>query len=295
MSELRALPNRPMIASDLHDVERSPWTPRLRRLVADYAQASLPVLNGSFAASNLREGDDRILTCNPYRLWEYTSLFLRHDPARPWRRVLDAGGAASPLPYLLAENGIATRALDAQPLLVALCNHVADVRRLPLSAGVADITRTLDGEEPGDVVAFVSVIEHIDPERRRDAFRGLHRLLEPGGLLYMTFDYGTYAREHDVSVDDAGALCAMAEECGFVVDGNDPRALPADVLALKRAPGSRAVARRLAASAGGVFDAATPPVAIAKYLWKRFLFDPRRRVSRFDSHNFFRLFLRRTP
>jgi SAM-dependent methyltransferase len=294
MSERSELLNRPMFATDLRVVEGQPWAQRLRRLVAEYASDSLPVMNGSFAASNLREGKDQALTCGPYRLWEYASLFLVYQAERPWRRVLDVGGAASPLPYLLAESGIVTHALDLQPLLVAVCNHVAAVRGLPLTAAVADIAAGVEGEERYDAVVMISVIEHIDPPRRPDVFRVIHDLLEPGGLLYLTFDYGTYARDGDTSIGDVAELCATAEELGFAIVGNDPRSLPPDVLALKCAPRARAVARRMAANAG-VFDAATPLPAIAKYLFRRVILDPRPRPTRFDEHNFFRLFLCRQP
>ena len=101
------------------------------------------MLNGSFAFSNMAEGDAQILTCSPYRLWEYTSLFRVLNGASPrGLRFLDIGGAGSPLPFFLAERGLVGEAVDLQPMLVAVCNHVAAVRKLPLHAAVATATPT---------------------------------------------------------------------------------------------------------------------------------------------------------
>jgi SAM-dependent methyltransferase len=299
----RALLNRPMLAEDFDAASASPWAAEMRAMVRDYTRAALPVMNGSFLYSNLRQGDDQILTCGPYRLWEYTSLFLKHDDAAPWRRFLDVGGAASALPYFLAERGIAGRAVDLQPLLVAVCKHVAAVRGIPLTADVADVTAD-SARDSYDLVTCVSVLEHVPPERRAALLAAFFRLLQPGGLLYLTFDYGDYV-EHDVyqgaagapshassSVSDLGVLCETLQSCGFVFEGNDPRELPAEVLALRRAPRANEFMRRHALN-NVPFDAATPWRAVAKYAVKRAVPFARHSPTRYDRHNFFRMFLRR--
>jgi len=300
--------NRPMLDDDVAATARSPWALQLRDMVRDYSRASLPVMNGGFKYSNLKQGDDQILTCGPYRLWEYSSLFLLHDSTKPWRRFLDVGGAASPLPYFLAERGIAGRAVDLQPLLVAVCNHVAEVRGIPLTAEVADVTaddvRTRPTFESFDLVTCVSVLEHVPPAGRAALLAALFRLLEPGGLLYLTFDYGDYVEHDDYrgaggapshsssSISDLAALCEMLASAGFIFAGNDPRALPADVLALRRAPHADSVMRRYWLNSGP-FDAATPLRAVAKYAMKRIVPVARAGASRYQHHNFFRMFLRR--
>lgn len=290
-----------MIDADLAAVESSPWSSRLRTLVRDYKAAGLPAMNGGFTYSNLREGADQILTCNPYRLWEYGSLFLRYDPARPWRTFLDVGGAASPLPFLLAELGIGGRAVDLQPLLVAVCNHVASVRALPLAAAVIDITAESEAPESFDLITCISVLEHIAPANRARVLQSIFRALRPGGLFYMTFDYGDYvetdqyrgAESHTTSsVPDLGELCASIEACGFIFEGNDPRDLPGDMLGLRSAPAAKRVTQRYTVNTD-VFDAATPWTTLAKYAIKRVLPGVSRVESRFERHNFFRMFLRR--
>jgi SAM-dependent methyltransferase len=302
MTGIHALLNRPMLPSDLAELEHGRRPVAIRDLVRQYREAALPVLNGSLAYSNLAEGNDQILTCNPYRLWEYSSLFLELDRGRRCEFFVDIGGAGSALSFLLAENGFRGKSADLQPLLVALCNHVAAVRNLPLQAVVADVTTDL-GELAGkcDLVTFISVLEHIPAGARPLVMRRMFELLRPGGLLYITFDYGTY-REVDAyrlhegkvmkesdSIATVDEFAAVALAAGFRFVGNDPRELPAAVQALQSAPDHRRITWRYTMNIGAI-DAATPWSLLAKYLVKR-LFRYTASRSRFEQHNFFRAFL----
>lgn len=302
MTGIHELLNRPMLSSDLGEQEHGRWPRAIRDLVRQYREAALPVLNGSLAYSNLAEGNDQILTCNPYRLWEYSSLFLELDRGRRCECFVDIGGAGSALSFLLAENGFRGKAADLQPLLVAFCNHVAAVRNLPLQAVVADVTTDL-GELAGrcDLVTFISVLEHVPTARRPLVMRRMFELLRPGGLLYLTFDYGTYSEvdayrlhegkvmEESGSIASIGEFAGMALAAGFRFVGNDPLELPAEVQALRSAPDHRRITWRYTMNVGAI-DAATPWGLLAKYLVKRLLRYTASR-SRFERHNFFRAFL----
>jgi SAM-dependent methyltransferase len=297
-----ALLNRPMLESDLETLAGNPWASKIRELVARYRQRGLPVMNGSFAVSNLVEGDSRTLTCHPYRLWEYTSLFLGLDDAARSELLLDVGGAGAPLAFLLAENGYRVMTVDLQPLLVAVAQHVATTLSLPLEARVADVVAgASDLEGKVGAIAFVSVLEHVPAAERRAMFDALFRLLRPGGLLYMTFDYGDF-EERDAyvqpgraahvsrSIGDVAALADEIEAAGFRFRGNDPRQLPDDVLRLRSAPGRRDVLRRVAALSRP-FDETTPWTSVLKYVFKRLLRYSPKTPTRFDRHNFFRMYL----
>jgi SAM-dependent methyltransferase len=298
-----ALLNRPMLPADLEAVRRSPWAKALRDLVREYRAQALPVMNGGFAYSNLVEGPGQMLTCNPYRLWEYASLFEVLEDGPP-RRFVDVGGAASPLSFLLAERGHPGLAVDLQPLLVQLCDHVAAVRGLPLEAATGDITRDFaDRAGEFDLATLVSVLEHVPAHARPPLFAALRRLLRPGGLLYLTFDYGgyversaSYRRRHDEpeavseSVSDLDSLCRVLEEAGFRFVGDDPRALPAEVRARTASPDWRRVTRRYTLNTRA-FDDSTPWSDLARYVVRRVARLPRVRASRFAEHNFFRMYL----
>jgi SAM-dependent methyltransferase len=299
---VRALLNRPLLASDLDELRSNAWAGKTRELVARYRAEGLPVMNGGFAYSNLLEGRAQAMTCIPYRLWEYSSLFLELPERRDDELLLDIGGAGAPLAYLLAESGRRVLTIDLQPVLVALAQHAASVRSLPLQAKVADVTKDL-GELEGSVsvVTFVSVLEHVPVAARRAIFDAVARLLQPRGLFYMTFDYGHYeevdgyVQERSTShasrsVEDVRALSDDLERAGFRFRGNDPRELPADVLALTTSPVARQ-ARWSRAVTTQPFDAETPWSEVAKYVVKRLFRYTRARRSRFDRHNFFRMFL----
>lgn len=297
-----ALLNRPLLEADFDGLADNVWAAKIRELVRRYREQGLPVMNGGFAYSNLLEGASQILTCHPYRLWEYTSLFPALDGAAKDELVLDVGGAGAPLAYLLSESGYRVMTIDLQPLLVAVAQHVASVLSLPLDARVADVVTDL-GELDGQVgtVTFVSVLEHIPEEDRRAIFAALFRLLRPGGLLYMTFDYGDYeARDRYAqpgraahvsrSVGDVVALAGELESVGFRFRGNDPRALSGEMLSLRSAPGARRMLRSLAVLTEP-FDERTPWKNVGKYIAKRLLRHTPKVRSRFDRHNFFRMYL----
>jgi len=297
-----ALLNRPMLGEDLDALADDKWARKIRELVRRYRENRLPVMNGSFAYSNMVEGASQSLTCHPYRLWEYTSLFLGLGDTAKDELLLDVGGAAAPLAYVLAENGYRVLTIDLQPLLVAVAQHVASALSLPLQARVADVVTDLH-ELEGSVgtVAFVSVLEHIPQAERRTVFGALFRLLRPGGLLYMTFDYGDHEESdpyvqpgHDAhvsrSVGDVVSLAAELESVGFRFRGDDPRQLASDVLGLRTAPNARRMLRKLA-PLSEPFDDETPWKSVGKYVLKRVFRYAPKGPSRFDRHNFFRMYL----
>jgi SAM-dependent methyltransferase len=278
------------------------WAIRIRELVRRYRDDRLPVMNGGFRYSNLLEGPAQAFTCSPYRLWEYSSLFLGLDASSKGDLLLDLGGAGAPLAYVAAENGYRVMTVDLQPMLVAMAQHVATARSLPLEARVADVVTDL-AKLDGTVgtVAFVSVLEHVPRSVRGDLLAAIFRLLRNGGLLYMTFDYGDYA-EVDVyerreqghavsrSIDDVVSLSDELEQAGFRFRGNDPRLLPEDVLRMKKSPGATGTFRNLAMTTDP-FDGDTPWIEVAKYVVKRLIRHTPRGASRFHRHNFFRMYL----
>lgn len=301
-ADCRELLNRPLLESDLREIVSNEWALRIRDLVLRYRQSHLPVMNGGFRYSNLLEGPSQVLTCNPYRLWEYSSLFLALDETSKRDLLLDLGGAGAPLAYVASEFGYRVLSVDLQPALVAIVQHVAAARSLSLEARVADVVTDL-GELDGSVgtVAFVSVLEHIQPDARPQVFEAIFRLLRRGGILYMTFDYGNYTERDSYvqkdrqrglsrSIDSIGSLAAQLRQAGFRFRGNDPELLPATMLQRKQSPGAKQVIRNLVMTTDP-FDAETPWRAVLKYLVRRLFFRWRRYQSRFESHNFFRMYL----
>ena len=293
--------NRPMWAADLPMLARNEHAVALRAMVSRYTAACLPVMNGSFEYSNLREGPDQLLTCGPHRLWEYSSIFDVWQAKRS-EAVLDVGGAASPLPYFLAERECDVTAIDLQPLLVHVCNDVAEKRKLSLRASVRDITQdNSDWEGRFGLVTCISVLEHVPSPVRSKAFQSIAKILKPEGLFYLTFDYGTYSEqtgygmaggELSTGISDLPGLCREIEAAGLRFYGNDPRQLPPEILALKASPGYEAFARRVSILYG-VLDGASTWKSILGYTLRRIRGGRMARLPRIAQHNFFRMFLQR--
>lgn len=292
-----------MMRDDLQPQQRAL---EIHKLVHEYQRTYLPTMNGGFAYSNLVEGPQHLLTCLPYRMWEYSSLFLVLRDTSPGRRFLDVGGAASPLVYFLAENEFDGVTIDLQPLLVDLTNYVASVRRIPLKGIQGDITHDFpDWGEEFDFATFISVLEHIPRESRHLAIQGIHRMLKPGGLLYMTFDYGQNATQHTSyrrhegqegmlteSISDLDELATQLLACGFDWVGNDIRELPSELRQQTQAPDGLRIRRQLALNIGPV-DGGTPWSKLFKYALQRTFGFSRASAGRYGRHNFFRLFLRK--
>jgi SAM-dependent methyltransferase len=298
--------NRPLLEIDLNHLYDTPHSVAIKELVREYKQQGLPVMNGGFHYSNFVEGPAQYMTCLPYRLWEYSSLFNVIDTNAPkdtWS-FLDVGGAGSPLVYYLAEQGCQGVTVDLQPFLADITNYVARVRSLNLQALVGDITSDFNWENEFGLVVFVSVLEHIAPNQRVVALERIYRALKPGGVLYMTFDYGNYEdsktsylrHESDYnmtsgSISDIEGLCALIERLGFLFVDNDPRYLDPEVLGLMVSPQTKKVLWQR--SLNLTIDGETPWKDILKYVYKRVFRHTGIRSSRFDQHNFFRIYLRK--
>ncbi|HLY11915.1 MAG TPA: methyltransferase domain-containing protein [Planctomycetota bacterium] len=121
--------------------------------------------------------------------WVENALVLRALPPAP-ARVLDLGGATSPMPLTLAMLGYPTTIVDLRP---------SSFRHPNLSTIVGDV-RTVRGlQPPYDVVYAISVIEHAglarygEPEKASESGELVRRMAElaaPGALLLITVPFG---------------------------------------------------------------------------------------------------------
>lgn len=113
---------------------------------------------------------------DPHRRWEYglaleAILAWEHDPGTQIRRILDVGGAGSPLIHMLQAKFPRVEA----EVVDGLCG-------MPLDAWIA-----AHPEEQADIVTCISVIEHV--ENLEQFAYDLARVTAPGGLLFVTADY----------------------------------------------------------------------------------------------------------
>lgn len=135
------------------------------------------------------------LVLRPFRLWEYAWLYRILNLSAGGLRVLDLGGPATHLTLLAAIAGCDVITLDVNVEFVAAARECArELRLASLDASVGDM-RDLSAfsNDSFDVVVSCSVLEHLTGHDQEIALRETARVLKPGGLVGLTFDFGPSA------------------------------------------------------------------------------------------------------
>ena len=136
------------------------------------------------------------------RRWEYETIARMLD-VPPGSRVLDAGGGGGYMSYILSSRHS------------VVFNDRHDCYKQP-PAPVQKIIGsffTLPEHEPFDAIACVSVLEHVPPERRLDWFEKLYRMLKPGGVAAMSFEW-----HHDTAFDIGDGIIVTTAELEDLFD-----------------------------------------------------------------------------
>jgi 2-polyprenyl-3-methyl-5-hydroxy-6-metoxy-1,4-benzoquinol methylase len=169
------------------------------------------------------------LTIRPFRLWEYTWLYKALQLSAGGLNVLDLGGPASHLSILAALAGCRVTSIDINPAFVQAaqeCARALDLTSLePRLGDMRDLSAFSD--EHFDVVISCSVLEHLTAHDQEVALREVARVLKPGGLVGLTFDFGLGAPganehlppPHDPPPNSAEALRRYMQG-GLVQAGN---------------------------------------------------------------------------
>jgi ubiquinone/menaquinone biosynthesis C-methylase UbiE len=102
--------------------------------------------------------------------------------------ILGVGESSTLLSFYLASKGATVYTIDLNPALIANANHVAGTMGWKLFNSRGDAADLDFPRETFDQVLSVCVLEHI--ERQEQAIKEMARVLKPGGVLGLTFDYG---------------------------------------------------------------------------------------------------------
>jgi SAM-dependent methyltransferase len=102
--------------------------------------------------------------------------------------VLGVGESSTLLSFYLASKGATVYTIDLNPALIANANHVAGVMGWRLFNSLGDAADLDFPTETFDQVLSVCVLEHI--KKQEQAIKEMARVLKPGGVLGLTFDYG---------------------------------------------------------------------------------------------------------
>jgi ubiquinone/menaquinone biosynthesis C-methylase UbiE len=105
-------------------------------------------------------------------------------------RVLDAGGTASLFTCHLASRGAEVHSVDLNPALVDAGNETAQAMGWNMKSYCMDMCALEFEDGYFDHAYSICVFEHLESEMRQAALRELARVIKPGGVLSITFDYG---------------------------------------------------------------------------------------------------------
>jgi len=225
--------------SELHGINLPLNRARLARFLTEFADdrdvADLVTLDvqGStagmpFSSTGLAESMPS-LVLRPFRLWEYAWLYRTLNLSAGGVSVLDLGGPATHLTILAALAGCRVTTVDINPEFVAAAREcVRELRIASLDARVGDM-RDLSAfpNDSFDVIVSCSVLEHLTGDDQEIALREVARVLRPGGIAGLTFDFGPSAAganvylppPHDPPPDAAEALRRFMQG-GLVPVGN---------------------------------------------------------------------------
>ncbi|HYL36197.1 MAG TPA: methyltransferase domain-containing protein [Bryobacteraceae bacterium] len=135
------------------------------------------------------------LSLRPFRLWEYIWLYKILGLGAGGNSVLDLGGPASHIVISAALAGNKVHSLDLNPRIVQAGRRCADAFQLESYRAEVGDMRDLSSIAPNSVDRIVccSVLEHLTGPDQKKALSEMARVLAPGGVIGLTFDYGAGA------------------------------------------------------------------------------------------------------
>jgi ubiquinone/menaquinone biosynthesis C-methylase UbiE len=90
----------------------------------------------------------------------------------------------------MAKIGANVSTMDLQADLIENTRQVANKMGWRIDARVMDLTALDYDDETFDVVISVSVLEHMNDELKIIGIKEMARVLKPGGIMGITFDFG---------------------------------------------------------------------------------------------------------
>jgi len=163
---------------------------------------------------------------HPVKFWEYCRVLDMLQP-QAGERILDVGGGSSPFSFYLASLGCNVDIADYEAVsrgrsIIDNSGEVAAERGWSLGARHSDAADLPHDDGVFDAVTSISVLEHVGPlARQHRVFREAFRVLRPGGVFAITFDYGRLrgTRGH-YPVRCSADIHRLLAGIGFTVIGN---------------------------------------------------------------------------
>lgn len=129
------------------------------------------------------------------KLWEISTIVVNSAPLRDMK-VLDCGGASTIFSFYLASKGCHVYTIDIdwrKQGIVENADFVSQTMGLGMHNLKGNMTQMPYENNFFDRVFSVCVLEHLSYKEQDKAIKEMSRVLKPGGIMALTFDYGPFA------------------------------------------------------------------------------------------------------
>lgn len=124
-----------------------------------------------------------------YLYWEIVWVMQNGPSLSSKSRILDAGGTASLFSCYLASLGHEVHSIDLNYDLVSAGKKLADAMKWDMHSYVMNMTSLSFPDQYFEHAYSICVFEHLAHELKQAALREIARVLMPGGILSITFDF----------------------------------------------------------------------------------------------------------
>lgn len=132
------------------------------------------------------EDDNRIPW---YLYWEIVWVLTKGPTLKKTDRLLDAGGTASLFTCYMASLGFEVHSIDLKEHLISTGNHISKKMGWNMHSYAMNMKKLDFPDNHFDHAFSICVFEHLDYEVKQSALAEISRVLKPGGVLSITFDF----------------------------------------------------------------------------------------------------------
>jgi ubiquinone/menaquinone biosynthesis C-methylase UbiE len=177
--------NEPFNPEEIGEIENSIEAKELKDLAEELYKKGLITTS----AGHLKKGMVKHFF-SPEYLWAYVKT-IQGCELKSGMKVLDLGGASTPIVFWCAKKGLDITTIDQQSKLVENTSKIAGIMGWNnLKAIRGDMTDTKLAENSFDAVFSVAVIHFLPKDVRKKAMREMARVVKPGGKIGIIFDFG---------------------------------------------------------------------------------------------------------
>ncbi|MFH1917093.1 MAG: class I SAM-dependent methyltransferase [Nanoarchaeota archaeon] len=147
-----------------------------------------------------------------YLYWEIVSVMTGEPQLKRNDVVLDAGGTSSLFSCYLSSLGLDVHSIDLNQDIIVIGDQLASGMGWNMTSRQMDMRKLDYPDDFFDHAFSVCVFEHLDYQVKQDALKEISRVLKPGGVLRVTFDYKNPAPDVHGKGPDSGLENALRNE-----------------------------------------------------------------------------------